>query len=130
MGMDMGMNLPETPGQRGELYERFKGMGLMREYWMVKKFQALEYKPQINLTSRLQLRGVRSDMEIAREMAEELLAIAPPPEILRTLESFLNRERQVWGAKDGFLLTIGTEAEHILRRLAHLILSLPEAQLG
>jgi hypothetical protein len=82
------------------------------------------------LASRLRRRGLSTDAEIARDLAEELLAIAPPPETLGTLESFLRDERQLWGAEDGFLLSIGTEAEHILRRLAHLILSLPEAQLG
>jgi hypothetical protein len=84
----------------------------------------------LNLVSRLRRRGISRDADIARELAEELLAIAPPPETLRALESFLRQERQLWGAADGALLSIGSEAEHILRRLAHLVLSLPEAQLG
>ena len=130
MGMDSEMDGPEALSNNGSLFSRFKSMGLMREFTMVKKFQAFEYEPQLNLASRLRRRGLSTDAEIARDLAEELLAIAPPPETLGTLESFLRDERQLWGAEDGFLLSIGTEAEHILRRLAHLILSLPEAQLG
>ncbi|MAE27536.1 MAG: hypothetical protein CMJ87_00960 [Planctomycetes bacterium] len=129
-GMDMGMEGAGEAGSKGNLFERFKSLGLMREYFMVKKYQALEYEPQLNLVSRLRRRGISRDADIARELAEELLAIAPPPETLRALESFLRQERQLWGAADGALLSIGSEAEHILRRLAHLVLSLPEAQLG
>jgi hypothetical protein len=46
------------------------------------------------------------------------------------LQAFLASERKERKIADGKLLDRGGESERILRRLAHLILSLPEAQLG
>jgi hypothetical protein len=45
------------------------------------------------------------------------------------LARFLAEERASLGVADGKLLEHQPEAERLLRRLAHLILSLPEAQL-
>jgi hypothetical protein len=39
-------------------------------------------------------------------------------------------ERVMLGLRDGEFLKGGAPAERVLRRMAHLILSLPEAQLG
>ena len=48
-----------------------------------------------------------------------------------TLSDFMVRERAALGVTDGelFKRDHAVEAEKLLRRLAHLILSLPEAQL-
>ncbi|MBL8860972.1 MAG: hypothetical protein JNK02_03090, partial [Planctomycetes bacterium] len=63
-------------------------------------------------------------------LLDELLAIQAPADTRARLRAFLAAERQQLGLADGALLTIGGQAERVLRRMAHLILSLPEAQLG
>lgn len=84
----------------------------------------------INLSSRIQKSGARTDAEIADRMLDDLLAIQAPQDTRVLVQTFLARERGRLKLADGKLLDAGAEAEHVLRRLAHLIYSLPEAQLG
>ena len=84
----------------------------------------------INLSSRIEKSGARTDAEIAGRMLEDLLAIDAPPDTHVLVQAFLARERGRLNLADGKLLDAGAEAERVLRRLAHLIFSLPEAQLG
>jgi hypothetical protein len=55
----------------------------------------------------------------------------PPLETRAPLVAFLRQAREAEGLpEEAFLVRGGQRAEAILRQLAHLILSLPEAQLG
>jgi len=63
-------------------------------------------------------------------MLDDLLAIRAPADTRALVVAFLARERTRLKLADGKLLDAGPEAERVLRRLAHLIYSLPEAQLG
>ena len=83
----------------------------------------------INLTARMRKSDARTDAEIADRMLEDLLAIHAPEETRALVRAFLARERGRLRVADGELLDVGAEAERVLRRLAHLIYSLPEAQL-
>ena len=88
------------------------------------------YFPRINLTARMQRAGATRDPQIVDQLGAELLPV-PLSETSRTaLLNFLRIERSGLALEDGRLLTAGVKAEDVLRRLAHLILSLPEAQLG
>ncbi|MCY3001337.1 MAG: DUF1800 domain-containing protein [Planctomycetota bacterium] len=88
------------------------------------------YFPRINLTARMQRAGATRDPQIVDRLGDELLPV-PLSETSRTaLLNFLRIERSGLALEDGKLLTAGVKAEDVLRRLAHLILSLPEAQLG
>lgn len=87
------------------------------------------YRPRVYLTRRLISARIEGDAEIVRSMLEALLAIEPPAETYRLVERYLQREREAAGLPEGQLLLGGAASEPILRRLAHLILSLPEAQL-
>jgi len=96
----------------------------------LKRAEASGWTISINLSSRIQKSGARTDAEIADRMLDDLLAIDAPPDTRVLVQTFLARERGRLKLADGKLLDAGAEAEHVLRRLAHLIYSLPEAQLG
>lgn len=88
------------------------------------------YRPRIHLTSRMQRRGTRTDRQIVDALLDDLLGIEAPLETRRLLTKHLTAERELLGIDGGELLNHLHESERLLRRLAHLILSLPEAQLG
>lgn len=87
------------------------------------------YRPRMNLIARITRRGLLVDRDIVDYLLDELLAIEPPAETRELLLEHLRRERRSYGI-EGRLVNSGAVGERILRRLAHLILSLPEAQLG
>jgi uncharacterized protein (DUF1800 family) len=96
----------------------------------LRQAEASGWTVSINLCSRIEKSGARSDAEIADRMLDDLLAIRAPEETRSLVRSFLERERGRLKLSDGKLLEGGAETERVLRRLAHLIYSLPEAQLG
>ncbi|MFN0008509.1 MAG: DUF1800 family protein [Planctomycetota bacterium] len=96
----------------------------------LKRAESSGWTISINLSSRIQKSGARTDAEIADRMLDDLLAIDAPQDTRDLVQTFLARERGRLKLADGKLLDAGAEAEHVLRRLAHLIYSLPEAQLG
>lgn len=89
------------------------------------------YRPGIHLSARCQRFGAERDAEVVEFLCAELLAVDVSPEGRATLLDFLARERSALDAPDGelFVRERAVEAEKVLRRLAHLVLSLPEAQL-
>lgn len=87
--------------------------------------------PATQLRRTLALRKPANDEELVELALEELLAIVPPVETRAPLVAFLEAEREAEGLpEEAFLVRGGQRAEAVLRKLAHLILSLPEAQLG
>ena len=87
--------------------------------------------PATQLRRTLALRRPAGDEELVEQALEELLAIVPPLETRAPLVAFLRQAREAEGLpEEAFLVRGGQRAEAILRQLAHLILSLPEAQLG
>ena len=87
------------------------------------------YAPALNLSERVRRGKARTDREIVDLLCDGLLAIDAPVETRRMLVVVLRGAREELGAKEGRLHKAGPQAEHTLRRLAHVILSLPEAQL-
>ena len=88
------------------------------------------YFPRINLSARLSRWGVAKDAEIVAALADELLPVPLSAESRVALLEFLATERTALSIREGKLLDARGKSEDLLRRLAHLILSLPEAQLG
>ena len=88
------------------------------------------HHPRISLGARLFRSGARSDRQIVEFMCSSLLAIETPLETRRMLVAALRLDREAEGIEPGHLVKKTEAAEQVLRRLAHLILSLPEAQLG
>lgn len=89
------------------------------------------YRPGVHLSARARRAGVERDAQIVEQLAGELLAVPLSDEGRATLLEFLARERAALGVEEGRLFERdhAVEAEKLLRRLAHLLLSLPEAQL-
>jgi hypothetical protein len=88
------------------------------------------YAPAIHLTVRCGRLGVKTDEAIVDALADELLAVPLTRESRATLVEFLRAQRTALEIADGGLLDAREHSESLLRRLAHLILSLPEAQLS
>ncbi|MCE9594072.1 MAG: DUF1800 domain-containing protein [Planctomycetes bacterium] len=107
----------KRPGMKGE----FGQMGRMLDDG---------YSPAINLTVRCARLGVKSDGAIVDALADELLAVPLTSASRATLVEFLGSQRASLGIDDDALLGAREHSEPLLRRLAHLILSLPEAQLS
>ncbi len=95
----------------------------------LRRVEASGWVAPINFSARMQKAGAHTDAEIADRMVDDLLAIHAPDDTRARMREFLAREREDLKVADGKLLDAGGESERILRRLAHLVLSLPEAQL-
>ncbi|MBL8800411.1 MAG: DUF1800 domain-containing protein [Planctomycetes bacterium] len=107
-----------------------KKVDLGPELTAMKRLLGTVYYPRINLTARLSRTGRSTDGEIIDFLADELLPIALTDESRSALVEFLASERRALDCDDGRLLGAGVKAEGVLRRLAHLILSMPEAQVS
>lgn len=88
------------------------------------------YEPIVNLNYPIRRRGVVGDERVVAVLLEDLLAIEPPADTRLRLARWLRSERAHARLTEEDFVARPDLAEPILRRLAHLILSLPEAQLG
>jgi hypothetical protein len=88
------------------------------------------WSPTLNFSARMTRQGAKTDAQIVEAMLSDLLACEAPHDTLERMLSYLAGERVMLGLRDGEFLKGGAPAERVLRRMAHLILSLPEAQLG
>ncbi len=88
------------------------------------------YEAQFSLVDALQPVLHGSDEEVVAALSAKLLAIEPPAETRAMLVRNLAKERAERDLAEGAMASDRRRSEYLLRRLAHLILSLPEAQLG
>lgn len=98
----------------------------------LERAQALAWRPQLNLSARLDRLGARDDEEIVAALASELLAVELGADTRALLRSRLAQEReraQAAAAASTAPADPEAEDESALRALAHAILSLPEAHL-
>jgi uncharacterized protein (DUF1800 family) len=96
---------------------------------LLRRLDSTGYLPRANFTSRVRAAGAASDAEVADALLDDLLAIPVPEDTRERLRLFLARERADRDLREGAWLQDEQTSERILRRVAHLILSLPEAQL-
>jgi uncharacterized protein (DUF1800 family) len=87
------------------------------------------YRPSLNLTYRLSRLKKVDDEHVVNNMLDSLLAIEAPRETRVRVLDYFRGERVAANLPEEGFLEDSASAEVILRRLAHLILSLPEAQL-
>lgn len=113
----------------GEKREAPKG-AVGAAYTALKRVIDAGWGPTANFTARLQQLGARTDAQIVDAMLSDLLACDAPQDTRQRMLDFLVGERVMLGLRDGALLNGDPAVERVLRRLAHLILSLPEAQLS
>ena len=118
---------PKEPRKPGPAAGRRRGAAQLIQ--ALRRIEASGWKPNPNFTARMQKAGAKTDSAIADRMLDDLLGIAAPPDTRARMQAFVAKEREKLGARDGTLLDQGVEGENVLRRLAHLILSMPEAQL-
>jgi uncharacterized protein (DUF1800 family) len=123
----------ETNGETKEPPPSAKNKGVGRPgaqaLQVLRRAEASGWSPTINFSARMTKAGARTDAEIANRMLDDVLAIRAPDDTRARMRAFLAHEREGLGVADGKLLEGTAASERVLRRLAHLILSLPEAQL-
>jgi len=98
----------------------------------LERAQALAWRPQLNLSARLERLGARNDEAIVAALASELLAVELGADTRALLVARLGHEREsarAAAAASGGPADPEGERERALRALAHAILSLPEAHL-
>ncbi len=115
--------------QPGELFEREAGEAFDPGELRLGPLVRPGWQPRLSLARELRALGLSSDEELARALAERLLAVPPTPALVARVSAFLASERERAGAAPGALLERVSQAEPCLRRGAHFVLSLPEAQL-
>ena len=109
-----------------DLGDRAGQGGLSR---VLRALERVGYRPNLNLSARFARRGLTSERELARALLAELLAIEPTASSIDEITRFLVTERDRMGMPEGRLFTRRRDLEPLLRRAAHRILALPEAQL-
>ena len=127
----------DPPGGEGEVPGSMERSGrpagsIPRRLGELGKLRALErsgWRPRLCLSAELDQAGARRDAEIVAALLERLLAVPAAPGTEQELAGVLARERTELGIEEGALLEDARRAEPVLRRLAHLVLCLPEAQL-
>ena len=95
----------------------------------LKAIWRLGWRPRMNLTERMLHLEARKDSEIVKSLTDGLLAVRAGKETRKELVAWLRFEREQRGVGNGKLLKQPLVAEPLLRELAHLVLSLPEANL-
>ncbi len=96
---------------------------------LLRRLDSTGYLPRANFTARVHAAGAASDAEVADALLDDLLSIPAPAETRERMRLYLARERADRDLREGAWLEDDQTSERILRRVAHLILSLPEAQL-
>jgi hypothetical protein len=120
---DMGA----TSAMGEELSDRVKKLS-------VEQLEALahvgDWSPKLDLAAAARAAGAESDSQIVDWALSAWLSSEPSPGLRELLVKHLASERQAAGLDSTPLAEAGAKGERVLRRLAHLIFSLPEAQLG
>ena len=88
-----------------------------------------DHRFETSIAKLVQRTGAGTDAEVASALLDVLLAIEAPSETRALVEGQLARAREAAGIEAGGLMQARRRSERILREVAHLVLSLPEAQL-
>ena len=92
--------------------------------------ESSRWRRDLDLRDRCRTSGATSDTAIVDRLAADLLAVDLSPEARIALVDYVRGERVSLGIDEGQLLEKKAYGESTCRELAHLILSLPEAQLN
>jgi hypothetical protein len=110
----------------GELEVRASGEAVIR---LGRIAQITTWKRGLNMRGMVHKSNATTDSEIVDAVLRRLLAVEPPAHLRAQMLAHLERERVA--AELGHTPLLETsDVEMVLRRLSHLILSLPEAQLS
>lgn len=128
--MDSMMTMDEVMESMGDREEQADNLRSLSISQLLRAMRRRGYETNFSLVDALQPVIDGTDAEIVDALSAQLLAIEPPAETRAMLTETLARERAERDLDEGELATDRRRSEFLLRRLAHLILSLPEAQLG
>lgn len=136
-GMQKSANAPKKDAQKKDAPMKDAAAAPKKEkgsrtngFNQLRYIQQMGWTPKLSLVERVRGAGKTSDEAITTWMLDELLAIPVTMDMAREPLAFLHAEREKAGLADSHWLDDAEHAEPILRELAHLILSLPEAQLN
>jgi len=101
-----------------------------REGASLRLMEAARWRRELDLRARCRASGAISDQQIVDRLAADLLAVEISPEARAAMLEYVRAERSAKEIPEGQLLEKKGYGESILRQTAHLILSLPEAQLN
>lgn len=127
MGFLLGViDLGDVTGRHGKRSGKGSfGRGMRKLRFLV----SAAWEPSTNLARRLEKRGAQSDEAIVEALFEELLAVEPSDAGRSAVVEFVRAEREALGCEPGELLARRRRSEQLLRAAAHILASLPEAQL-
>lgn len=97
---------------------------------LIRTLDGERYEPRAELVASLKALTAHDDRSIAAFLLEEWLPSAPTPESTRLVVDWLAKERDRRGMSERGWLDDAAVRSTMLRRLAHLVFSLPEAHLG
>ena len=121
----MSGSMQADDGLAREAMDDKRALGELRRLRDIRK----SWTPRMNLTGAVRGADARSDEEVVDALVDRLLAIDVDAETRATLTRLLEREREAIACSEEEFLEHSWRSERPLRRLAHVILSLPEAQL-
>ncbi len=114
-------------GQETGVEPRRRGGPLLR---LLNTIRRQEATVDVPIVAWLSEQHLHRDKEIASALLENLLAIPVPPETQQFIASYIAEGRKELNLRPGKLLSKPGKAKKLLMRTIHLILSLPEANLG
>jgi hypothetical protein len=120
----------DDPAMDGEPPMEVAPARRLGELQLLKAARGFKWHPRYSLAQRFQRAGPRSDGSLADALCAEFLAVEASPETRAFLTSELAARRGAAGLPEAELLSEPEVAERVLREMAHVVLSLPEAQLN
>ncbi|QDU69909.1 DUF1800 domain-containing protein [Engelhardtia mirabilis] len=91
--------------------------------------ESIGWTPRYYLAARLDRVGAADDEAVVDWLLDELLATRVGPATRAEVLGLFSGQREELSLQEGPWVEAGPDVEHLLRRTAHVILSLPEAQL-
>ncbi len=129
MGDSMGETMEDGDSMQSTSEAMATRTKIPKEFAELVRALGKSYRPSLNLSHRLNRAKIATDLQVVEVMLDSLLAITPPADTHQRVLTYFTGERVAAGLTEDAFLSQPEVAEDILRRLAHLILSLPEAQL-
>lgn len=128
-GISMGSEMAGAGDEPGESMGAPGKSKPSKAFRYLADVEELGWAPRIHLVERMRGLGLRRDGEMGDELLSDLLAVPASRTSRRVVRRHLESERERLGLRNGDLLGQPIDAEGVLRRTAHVILSLPEAHL-
>jgi hypothetical protein len=128
--MDPSMEPTMDPAMDGRGAPNGKAAAMPPDFRAWTRAASSTWRSGLNLSARVQRARARTDAQVVDVLLSELLAIQAGPTTRETVLEYFRTLRNESGIAEGRWRAEPEAFESILRRTAHLVLSLPEAQLS